>query len=150
MTIAGILDRKGNAVATIAATATVAEAAALLAEGNFGALVVLDSAGTVSGILSERDIVRHLHQSGRAFLDGPVSAAMTPDPLTCTSDGAVNEVLQMMAGWQVRHLPVVENEVLLGLVSMGDLVRSVIERGALDALPPVPPDLLNSPPQPPT
>lgn len=147
MTIARILKRKGNAVATIAESASVVEAIALLAENNFGALVVLDNHAHIVGILSERDIVRHL-ASGQAFLDGPVSVAMTADPLTCTSDGAVGEVLQMMAGWHIRHLPVVEDEVLLGMVSMGDLIRSVIDRGGLDGLPPIPADLLNSPPQP--
>ena len=83
--------------------------AAQLAVRNFGALVVLGADDAIVGIVSERDIVHHLHEKGRDMLDGPVSDIMTPDPLTCTRDGSITEVLQMMAGWHIRHLPVVEH-----------------------------------------
>ena len=148
MTIAGILEQKGHAVATIAEDATIAEANALLAEGNFGALVVLDGQSKIAGILSERDIVRHIHESGQATLGAPVSIAMTANPLTCTTHGTVGDVLQMMAGWHIRHLPVVENGVLLGMVSMGDLIRSIIERDVLNELPPVSPEGFEPPQDP--
>ena len=139
MTIATILAQKGTDVATIAAGAPTSEAAAHLAKRNFGALVVLGAADAVVGIVSERDIVHHLHETGREILDGPVSAIMTPDPLTCTRDGRITDVLQMMAGWHIRHLPVVEHNTLLGLVSMGDLIRYLIDRSDAEwAQPPKP------------
>ena len=132
MTIADVLERKGNTVATITTTAPVAEAVALLAQHNFGAVAVLDTTGAVAGILSERDIVQRLNEAGYALLERPASEVMTPDPLTCTRYGTITDVLQMMVGWHVRHLPVVEDDKLIGLISMGDLLKCYIDRGGFD------------------
>ncbi len=137
MSIANILGTKGQEVVTIPASAPVAEAVELLANRNYGAIVVLDTEDTVAGILSERDIVQSLAKRGGDMLCEPVSAIMTADPLTCTRDGSVIDLVQMMMGWNIRHLPVVENHTLFGLVSMGDLVKSIIDRGDFDAPIPV-------------
>ncbi len=132
MTIADVLRKKGDGVATIVASAPVSDAVAILARENFGAIVVLGADGGVVGILSERDIVRCLNEQQASVLTRPVAAVMTADPLSCSRDGSIFEVLQMMVGWNIRHLPVMENNVLLGLVSMGDLVRFTMDLGVYD------------------
>ena len=134
MSVADILKHKGNAVATVSASAPLSDAIALLARENFGALVVLGNDGAVVGILSERDVVAGLARSGGEILAEPVSALMTGDPLTCTRNGRVVDLIQLMMGWNIRHLPVVENRTLLGLVSMGDLVKATTDRGLLTTL----------------
>ncbi len=132
MDVAKILRTKGHRVVTVPASAPVAEAVRLLAERNCGAVVALDEQDIVVGILSERDVVQALAKHGSDILSDPVSTIMTADPLTCTRDGAVSDLLQMMMGWNIRHLPVVENRILLGLVSMGDLVKSTLDRDLFD------------------
>lgn len=132
MGVARILAAKGHKVATVPASAPVADAVQMMARENYGAVVALDHDDTVVGILSERDVVKALARHGSDMLAEPVSTIMTADPLTCTRDGDVADLLQMMMGWNIRHLPVVENRILFGLVSMGDLIKSIVDSGILD------------------
>jgi CBS domain-containing protein len=128
MTIATVLADKGSAVATVASDATLAEAAAQLAAQRIGALVVVDSAGGVSGIVSERDLVQCLAARGESALGESVAAAMTSDVVTVTRDAPVLSALSIMTERRIRHLPVVEGGRLAGIVSIGDLVKHRLAR----------------------
>jgi len=127
MTVKGILDIKGRDVVTIASERTLKEAAELLAERRIGAVVVLDDAGRIRGILSERDIVRAIARDGASALDMAVSAVMTPKVRTCRESHTINEVMQIMTQGRFRHLPVEEGGRLAGIVSIGDVVKGRIE-----------------------
>jgi CBS domain-containing protein len=124
MSVRAILDMKGRDVATISADATLAEAAAQLAEKRIGALVVTGIERSVSGILSERDIVRALAQHKEAALARPVAEFMTRRVVTCTADDTVGELMHRMTAGRFRHVPVVEHGRLAGIVSIGDVVKS--------------------------
>src|SRR6476660_3822678 len=135
MTVADILARKGRKVVTTTAATRVAEAVTLLSEHKIGALVVSEDAQRISGIISERDIVRALAKGGAAILNGPVSAIMTPGVVTCREDDTVNQLMTEMTRGRFRHVPVVARGRLAGLVSIGDVVRERIgevEREAED------------------
>lgn len=122
--VAVILARKGDDVATIRPGATVAEAARTLAEHDVGALVVSSDGRTVEGIVSERDIVRRLAESGAATVRVSVADVMTADVTTCGSDATVDELVATMTNRRVRHVPVVDQGGLAGIVSIGDVVKS--------------------------
>jgi len=123
MRIADVLRSKGTEVATISPTATVSELLAELSENNIGAMVVLADDGIV-GIVSERDIVRRLHERGSAALRAPVSEIMTTVVATCTPDETVDHLTVLMTERRIRHVPVVSNGRLAGIVSIGDVVKS--------------------------
>lgn len=128
MTIAAVLSNKGREVATIARDATLREAAAELASRNIGALVVLDESGEVAGVLSERDIITCLAAHGDShLLDRPVSEAMTAPAITVLPAHPVLSALALMTARRIRHLPVLQGGRLVGLVSIGDLVKHRIE-----------------------
>ena len=127
MTIAAILSGKGAEVVTVPGDATVRDAVALLAEKRIGAVPVIEG-GAVAGIFSERDVIHCLRRDGAAALDGPVRAVMTAPAITVARDEPVLAALSLMTQRRVRHLPVVESGVLLGFVSIGDLVKYRIER----------------------
>jgi CBS domain-containing protein len=122
-----ILHRKGRQVTTIAADATVAEAVALLQERNIGALVVPDDG--VAGMLSERDVVRALADPERAagVLDQVVSELMTTVVATCGPRATVDELMRLMTDRRIRHIPVLDEGELVGIVSIGDVVKSRID-----------------------
>jgi CBS domain-containing protein len=123
-----ILGRKGADVVTIGRDAPVTAALKALAEHNIGALVVSDRAGTFSGIVSERDIVRRLAGLGSATLDLTVGEVMTADVRTCTLDATADEVMQVMTTERARHLPVLDDRGrVAGIVSIGDVVKSRID-----------------------
>ena len=126
MRIADILRSKGHAVATIEPEATVSALLARLAEGNYGALPVVQD-GRLVGMVSERDVVRKLHERGADLLGIAVSEIMTTVVATCTPDDGVSHLAQVMTNRRVRHLPVVVDEELLGIVSIGDLVKARID-----------------------
>jgi CBS domain-containing protein len=118
--IASILARKGHDVATVTPDQTLAEAAARLTEHGIGSLVVSTGEGTIDGILSERDVVRHL-----AALDHPVSVAMTHPVTTCDVHATSDQVMATMTAGRHRHVPVVDDDGrLAGLVPLGDVVHS--------------------------
>lgn len=127
MTIRAILQNKGDAILSISARATVAEAVALLAEKRIGALPVIDD-GAVVGIFSERDIVYGLGREGAALLSRTVSEVMTSPPITVEPDTPVMSALSMMTRRRIRHLPVLEADRPVGFVSIGDLVKFRIDK----------------------
>jgi CBS domain-containing protein len=122
MTVRAILESKGRQVVTIEPDATVSAAVKLLSERRIGAvLVMLD--GRIEGILSERDIVRVLGERGAAVLEEPVRAVMTSKVFTCKSADTVAALMEKMTEGKFRHLPVVEDNRLIGLISIGDVVK---------------------------
>jgi CBS domain-containing protein len=127
MRIADLLRNKGSSVATMRPDATVRELLAELAERNIGAVVVVGSAGVVAGIVSERDVVRRLNERGPEVLGLPVSQIMTPVVNTATMDSSVDELAEMMTHNRVRHIPVLVEGRLAGIVSIGDVVKSRLE-----------------------
>ena len=127
MTIASILQNKGSEVLTIDAQAPVREAVALLADRKIGALPVLRD-GHVAGIMSERDIIYNLRSDGAAILDWPVERIMTAPAISVERAHDILAALSLMTVRRIRHLPVVEGEQLIGLVSIGDLVKFRMDR----------------------
>ncbi|MFD1539879.1 CBS domain-containing protein [Nonomuraea guangzhouensis] len=127
MLIGTILRGKGSDVTTVAPEATVRELLAKLAERNIGAVVVSADGVTITGIVSERDVVRRLHDRGAAVLDQPVSAIMTSEVRTVGPHDNVDELRRTMTTHRFRHMPVVEDGRLVGIVSIGDVVKSAIE-----------------------
>jgi len=123
MRVADILRGKGGAVVTINPDATVAELLAGLAEHNIGAMVVVGSDG-VKGIVSERDVVRQLHVHGAAVLSLPVEKIMTSVVSTAGKSDTVDSLTLLMTENRVRHVPVLEDGKLIGIVSIGDVVKT--------------------------
>ena len=124
MIVAQMLKGKGDHVVTIRPDETVAAAAKLLAQHRIGAIVVSPGDRTIGGILSERDIVRHLAQSGAAALGMPVRELMTTKVITCRANDSINELMAMMSQGRFRHIPVVEHGKLVGIISIGDVVKA--------------------------
>ncbi|MEV5574289.1 CBS domain-containing protein [Spirillospora sp. NPDC052269] len=127
MRIRDILRRKGSTVATVRPDATVRDLLTVLAEHNIGAAVVSPDGAAIAGIASERDIVRRLNEHGADLLDRPVSAIMTGRVRTVTPDTAVEDLRQTMTEHRIRHVPVLEDDRLAGIVSIGDVVKSAID-----------------------
>ncbi|WP_328327415.1 CBS domain-containing protein [Kribbella sp. NBC_00382] len=125
MKINDVLRGKGNQVVTISPEATVTELLALLAEHNVGALVVSADGSTVAGIVSERDIVRLLNRTPDAG-DVRVSAIMTEQVHTCGPEDLVDNLMRLMTDRRIRHVPVVTDGALTGIVSIGDVVKTRI------------------------
>jgi CBS domain-containing protein len=123
MNISDILKFKGHEVVTTTPEASVAELLAQLAEHNVGALVVMRGDAVV-GIVSERDVVRRLHEVGRSLLDGTVEQIMTTSVVECASGDPLDDVANAMTEKRVRHLPVIDNGRLSGIVTIGDVVLS--------------------------
>jgi CBS domain-containing protein len=138
MRINQVLAGKGsNEVVTVRPDASVRELIGMLAEHNIGALVVSGDGARVDGIVSERDVVRRLHEDEQV-LDSPVSAIMTADVHTCEGDQPVTSLMSVMTEQRVRHVPVVKEGRLAGIVSIGDVVKSRMselefERDQLDS-----------------
>ena len=133
MTVKSILDHKGHDVVTLGPDAKLAAAVRLLAEKRIGAVVVTDDGGRILGILSERDIVRVMAQSGAAAFDLQVSDAMTARVTTCRETHTVNHVMEVMTRSRFRHLPVERDGRLDGIVSIGDVVKRRIEEAVREA-----------------
>jgi CBS domain-containing protein len=123
--IADVLRAKGSLVATIDPDVPVSELLRALAEHNIGAIVVVGPSG-VAGIVSERDVVRRLHETGADLLSSPVSAIMTADVYTCSPSDTVDSLTVVMTERRFRHVPVVSDGQLVGIVSIGDVVKSRI------------------------
>lgn len=126
MKVEQILQSKGADVFAVSGTASVKEAVAILGDKNIGAVVVKNGDGTVSGIFSERDVVRRLKSEGPAVLDRLVSECMTKNPFTCTRETTLDELMGEMTKKRIRHMPVVEAGRLVGIVSIGDVVKRKI------------------------
>lgn len=123
MRVADILRAKGNDVVTVSANASVRDAIRQLGEHGIGALVVSDDGVTVEGIISERDVVRSIAATGGDALDTPVQQVMTSSVVTCSTDDGLRELAQLMTEGRFRHLPVVADDQLCGMVSIGDVVK---------------------------
>lgn len=123
MSVAHILDEKGRETVTITADHTMAQAVDTLSHHRIGALVVVGAGGEVEGIFSERDVVKALAERGVAALGDPISQRMTRSVATCASSAGIPEVMGMMTDGKFRHVPVVENGRLSGMVSIGDVVK---------------------------
>jgi CBS domain-containing protein len=126
MTIAAILKHKGHDVASVHPDTTIGQLARDLSERRIGAVVVLDAANRLLGIISERDIVRTLAAHGAATLDMTAGQLMTREVRTITQQFTVNEAMTLMTAGRFRHLPVVEGGALVGIVSIGDVVKARI------------------------
>ncbi|MCB1246206.1 MAG: CBS domain-containing protein [Acidimicrobiia bacterium] len=125
-TVAHILERKGGDVWTVSSDTTVLEALGVMADKNIGALVVQDG-DTIVGILSERDYARKVILKGKGSKGTAVGEIMTPDPVTVEPHVTVTECMGLMTDNRFRHLPVVKDGALVGVISIGDVVNSVIE-----------------------
>lgn len=126
MTIASILREKGNAVTTVTGDLTIHDVVSLLHEHRIGALIVVES-GRIVGVVSERDVVKCLHEKGAAILGARARDIMTSRVLTVSRTDSVGAALGMMTERRIRHLPVVDGETLVGIVSIGDLVKRRID-----------------------
>lgn len=135
MKISSVLAVKGANVITIRPTQMIREALALLSQHNIGALVVVDEAGKAVGILSERDIVRHAARNENVF-GLPVSQLMTAKLITGSSNDDLDSVLASMTHGHFRHLPIVDDGKLVGIVTLGDAVKARLDeyRGKIDTL----------------
>jgi CBS domain-containing protein len=127
MKVSDILSAKGRDVVVIEPTANLQTAANLLASRKIGAIVILGAGGRIAGILSERDIVRALSTRGASALELPVGQAMTRDVMTCSEEDTCAEIMERMTAGKFRHLPVVRDSQLVGLVSIGDVVKQRVE-----------------------
>lgn len=133
MNVAGILGDKGADVLTLNKDATMREAASLLSDKHVGSVVILDDGEKIAGILSERDIVTSLARQDNNCLDLPVSECMTSDVATCTKSDTVEYLMGQMTKHRFRHMPVVENGEMIGIVSIGDVVKQRIAETELEA-----------------
>lgn len=125
MIVSQILKAKADVgVIAVKPDASVSEAVGILSEKRIGTLVVSKKEGSLDGILSERDIVRELGRQGVALMAEPVSKIMTPKLITCAPTDTADGVLEMMTKGRFRHMPVVENGTMIGLISIGDVVKA--------------------------
>jgi CBS domain-containing protein len=132
MRVKDVLRNKGPVVVTVRPDITCRALLALLAERNIGAVVVSEDGVTVGGIVSERDVVRRLNDRGDTVLDGPVSDIAVWQVSTCGLDDHVDELCTTMTQRRIRHLPVVDHGRLVGIVSIGDMVKSRIDQLEFD------------------
>ncbi|MFN3935854.1 MAG: CBS domain-containing protein [Parvibaculum sp.] len=131
MNVATILKAKGSDVATVNPALTLAEAARLLTERGIGAVVVMEGRRVI-GILSERDIVKAVARGGAEALKAPVRDVMTARVVTCSLNDSVDELMDTMTAGRFRHLPVIENGELAGIVSIGDVVKHRIAETVME------------------
>ena len=123
MTVKAILEAKGGSVITIDPTASLEEAAKILADRRIGALVVTGPEQRIVGIVSERDIVAMLAARGCHALDVPLTAVMTRKVTTCSPSDTISTIMERMTDGKFRHVPVVEHGKLTGIISIGDVVK---------------------------
>ncbi|HEV8026942.1 MAG TPA: CBS domain-containing protein [Stellaceae bacterium] len=133
MAVAAVLQHKGGHVSTIRSIDGVEAAIRKLYDERIGALVVVDRWGKLAGMLSERDVIWALAQHGAEALSFEVHEVMTPDVTTCTPEDRIDDVMHTMTAHRIRHLPVMEEGRLVGLVSMGDLVKQRLEEKKQEA-----------------
>lgn len=124
--VKSIIESKGNEVYSITSTAAIIDALVIMAEKEVGALLVIDE-GQITGIISERDYARKVVLKGKNSSDNIVKDIMTRDVVYVSPDTTLEEVMALMLNKRIRHLPVLENEKLTGLISIGDVVKAVIE-----------------------
>ncbi|NWH08209.1 MAG: CBS domain-containing protein [Alphaproteobacteria bacterium] len=128
MTARIILNDKGRMIHTVSPTQSIGAAAQLMAENRIGAVIVVDGTRPVAGVLSERDIVRALARDGARALEDRVAAHMTERVVTCGPDDTISDLMEMMTKGRFRHVPVIDEGRLVGIVSIGDVVKRKIEQ----------------------
>lgn len=133
MNVGAILKQKGRDVETLTPQATLLDATAALAKRKIGAIVVVDSDRKVQGIISERDIIRVLAQSGSQILSAPVSSVMTRNVISCGENDTLDQLMTAMTTGRFRHLPVTTDGSLRGIVSIGDVVKYHLAEIQLEA-----------------
>lgn len=133
MNVSHILRQKGRDVVTVAPTAGLADVACTLAKRKIGAVVVLGAHGEVAGILSERDVVRALATDGASALTRTANEYMTRAVATCAETDTIEEIMETMTEGRFRHVPVLEHGKLIGIVSIGDVVKNRIEESEREA-----------------
>jgi CBS domain-containing protein len=136
MFVSDILKAKGGNVVSVTSQQPVGEALAKMAKHRIGAVLVLDPSGGIAGILSERDLVRAMHNNGKSVFDKLVGDLMTTPVVTCSPKDPVGAIEGMMTSQRFRHVPVLEDGKLIGIVSIGDVVKARIEEAEaeVDAL----------------
>ncbi len=127
MIVSQILREKGHDVYTVFKEISVKEVSALLAEKRIGAVVVTDQADAVEGIISERDVVRGLAQHGSSILDKKVEELMTKNVITHGLDDHIDDLMQKMSKSRIRHLPILDDGKLVGVISIGDVVKNRVK-----------------------
>ena len=127
MRISDVVRRKGDEVVTVRPDETVERLLQLLADHRIGAVVVSEDGATVAGIVSERDVVRHLHSDGPDVVNATVSSIMTADVTTCDPEAPIEELARTMTDKRIRHVPVVVDGRLHAIVSIGDIVKNRID-----------------------
>ena len=132
MTVAVILKHKGSQVETLRPGTTLQQTVGMLAAKRIGAAVVVGGQGEVAGVVSERDIVNALAQHGSAAMSMPIDNFMTREVVTCKMTDTANDLMEMMTRGRFRHVPVVEGGKLVGIVSIGDVVKRRIEDSDLE------------------
>jgi CBS domain-containing protein len=125
MKVSDILEEKGNRVTSTKSAATISAIAKTLNDEKIGALLVRDENGGLIGLISERDIVRGLARHGTAAMDMPVGKLMTQSVVTCSPESSTEDIMNQMLDKNIRHLPVICNEELIGIISIGDVVKAV-------------------------
>jgi CBS domain-containing protein len=133
MHVAAILKDKGRAVETVRPDAKLMDVARKLAAKRIGAVVITDRHGDVAGIVSERDIIRALATDGAESLEWPVAEIMTRDVLTCHDGDTIDHLMSQMTARRFRHLPVINDGALSGIVSIGDVVKHHIAEVEMEA-----------------
>ncbi len=133
MNVATILKQKGRAVSTVPPTITLQEVAKRLTQRRIGALVVVGARGDIEGIVSERDIIRALSEAGGSCLQRPVAETMTRQVVTCQETDTLDELMAMMTQRRFRHLPVVTDGDLVGIISIGDVVKHHVAEIEMEA-----------------
>ena len=133
MNVVSILKQKGRAVSTVPPTITLQEVAKRLTQKRIGALVVVGARGDIEGIISERDIIRALSEAGGSCLQRPVAEIMTRQVVTCQETDTLDELMAMMTQRRFRHLPVVTDGDLVGIISIGDVVKHHVAEIEMEA-----------------
>ncbi|MEL6380556.1 MAG: CBS domain-containing protein [Pseudomonadota bacterium] len=133
MKVEAILKEKGHTVINVSETASLGDAAQLLSEKNIGAVLVTQNRQQPAGILSERDIVRHLATDGDRAMAKPVAECMTRALKTCTPQDSVDDIMGLMTRHRIRHMPVMEAGAVVGMISIGDVVKRKINEAEQEA-----------------
>jgi CBS domain-containing protein len=128
MLVRHVLDSKGRHVISIDSEATVSEAVAKLVQNNIGSLPVVDHSGSLVGVFSERDVLRIIHNRGEGFGRLRVAEVMTAKPITCSPEDDVNDVMGKMSERHIAKVPVVSNEQLVGVISVGDVIKVMYDK----------------------
>ena len=123
MYVSEIIKDKGSKVISVSPADSVARVSRVLRDGRIGAVLVIDESGRMAGILSERDVVHGIANRGAEVLTEPASALMTPEVRTCTSESCVHELMDRMLEERIRHLPVFDQDALVGIVSVVDVLK---------------------------